>query len=153
MADLLSITMGVVGLIQASYAITKLLTNFIGAVTGAPAQAAIAVSEINETRVIFEQIQNFILRFETADKSRTALIQVGPLVDVISGFVTTFSEFEAALDKITKSSKTLVGRAKWAVWDEENIKGFVVRLQSHKLSLSVLVTILTGYCFWPPPDR
>jgi hypothetical protein len=144
-ADPISISTGVVGLIQASYAITKLLTNFIAAVRGAPAQAALAVSEIDEMRIILEQIQNFVLRFETADKSRTALIQVDRLVDVISGCVATFSEFEAALDKITKSSKTLVGRAKWAVWDEEKIDGFVARLQRHKLSLSVLVTILTGY--------
>jgi hypothetical protein len=146
MADPLSIATGVVGLIQASYALTKLLTDFIGSVKDAPAKAAIAVSEISETRAILEQLQNFVLRFETADNSRTALIQVDRLVDVISGCVATFSDFEAALDKVTRSNMTLLDRAKW-VWDEEEIDNLVARLQRHKLSLSLLVTILTGYDF------
>jgi hypothetical protein len=151
MADPLSIVTGVVGLIQASYAVSKLLANFIGLVKNAPAQAAIAVSEINETRLVLEQLQNFVLRFETADESRTALVQVDHLVDVISGCVTTYSEFEAALDRATKRSMTLADRAKW-VWEEEKIDGLVTRLQRHKSSLSLLMTILTGYGFWPSPS-
>jgi hypothetical protein len=114
-------------------------------VKDAPANAAIAVADIYETRTILSQLQNFlVLRFETADKSRTALIQVDELVDVISGCVATFSEFEAALDKIAGGDMTLVGRAKWAMWNEEKISGLIARLQRHKSSLSLLVIVLTG---------
>ena len=146
MAGPLSIATGVVGLIQASYALTKLLANLIGSVKDAPAKAAIAITEISEMSAILEQIQSFFIRFETADKSRTALIQVDRLVNVVSGCVATFSEFEAALDKITASSMTLVDRVKW-VWDEEKVDDLVARLQRHKSSLSLLVNILTGYDF------
>jgi hypothetical protein len=153
MADPISIVTGVVGLIKASCDITKLLTNIIGSVKDAPAQAAFAVADISETRTILSQLQNFLLRFETADKSRTALVQVDQLVDVISGCVATFSEFEAVLDKIAGSDMTLAGRAKWALWDEEKISCLLARLQRHKSSLSLLVIVLTGYSFGLSPSR
>jgi hypothetical protein len=140
MVEPLSIVTGVTGLIKSSFDIAKL----INSVKNAPAQAAIAATEITETRTILAQLQKFISRFETADKSRTSLIQVDQFVDIISGCVVTFSEFEAALDKIAGKDMTLVGRAMWAVWDEEVIAGFIARLQRHKASLTLLVTILTG---------
>jgi hypothetical protein len=149
MADPISIVTGVAGAIGSSYKIIKL----IGSVKDAPAQAAIAVADISETRTILSQLQNFLFRFETADKSRTALIQVDQLVDVISGCVATFSEFEAALDKIVAGNgMTLVGRAKWVAWDEEKMSGLVARLQRHKTSLSTLVIVLTGYGFKLSPS-
>jgi hypothetical protein len=143
MTDPISIVTGVAGLIDVSYKIIKL----IGSAKDAPTQAAIAVADINETRTILSQLHKFLLRFETADKSRTALVQVDQLVDVISGCVATFSEFEAALDRIAGGDLTLFGRAKWAMWDEEKISGLIARLQRHKSSLSTLVIILTGYSF------
>jgi hypothetical protein len=149
MTDPISITTGVVGLIQASYEMSLLLTTFISSVKDAPAQAAIAVSEINETRIILGKLQNFLLRFETADKSQRARIEVDQLVDVITGCVATFSEFEAALEKITGSRMTLMGRVKWVMRDEEKIAGLITRLQGHKSSLSLLVIILIAYVLRP----
>jgi hypothetical protein len=152
MADPISLVTGVAGLIKASCDINKLLTNIIGSMKDAPAQAAVAMTDMNETRTILSQLQKFILRFEKADKLRMALIQVDQLIDVISDCVATFSEFEAMLENIAGRSMTLVGRAKWAVWDEEKISGLVARLQRHKSSLSLLVIILTGYSFWLSPS-
>jgi hypothetical protein len=152
MADPISLVTGVAGLIKASCDINKLLTNIIGSMKDSPAQAAVAMTDMNETRTILSQLQKFILRFEKADKLRMALIQVDQLIDVISDCVATFSEFEAMLENIAGRSMTLVGRAKWAVWDEEKISGLVARLQRHKSSLSLLVIILTGYSFWLSPS-
>jgi hypothetical protein len=147
MNDPISFVKGIKGLIKASHDLTKVLTNFTGSMKTAPAQATIALDEINETRSILEEVQNFILGFETADKSRTALIQVNQLVNVITGCVATFSEFGAALDRIASSHTTHKGHASCATWDAEKMAGLVTKLGKHKCSLSLLMTILAGY-FW-----
>jgi hypothetical protein len=142
MADPISIGLGVAGLVKNSYNIYKFLSDVIGSVKNAPAQAAIAATEVSELQVILWQLQNFLLRRETADKSRMALVQADQLVVVISGCVATFSEFDALLDLMGTDMK-LFDRIRW-LQNEKKIENLIVRIQRHKSSLSLLVSILTG---------
>ena len=100
MADPISVTMAVVGLLQASAQISAVLNTFIGAIRNAPKQAQIALIEINETRTILHHLQGFLLRSDTIARSRTTLVQIDEIVVVLSGCVTTFSELEAILDEL-----------------------------------------------------
>ncbi|MCJ1395331.1 hypothetical protein MMC18_008215 [Xylographa bjoerkii] len=143
MADPLSITMAVVGLIQASCTVAAFLTKITKEVANAPRQAAVALREVEEISIVLSQLQAFILRFEEADRSRTVLIQVDQVVVVLSGCVATFSELEALLDSVPTRDMKLFSRINW-YRKETDISILVERLQTHKTSLSLLLIILTG---------
>ncbi|MCJ1405831.1 hypothetical protein MMC11_009061 [Xylographa trunciseda] len=143
MADPLSITMAVGGLIKASYTVAAYLTKITKEVANAPHQAAVALREVEEVSVILSQLQAFILRFEEADRSRTVLVQVDQVVVVLSGCVATFSELEAVLDSVPTTDMKLFDRINW-YRKETDISILIDRLQIHKTSLSLLLIILTG---------
>ena len=141
MSDPLSIAAGVVGLTQAAIQIAKILNK----IRQAPEQIAIALREITETSTILWQLQRFLFNVERADRTGAAQVQVDHVIVILSGCVATYSEFEALLDKIDYSVKfPILDRFTWAR-NEKRITDIVKRLQTHKVSLSLLLTILNGW--------
>ena len=146
MSDPLSIAAGVVGLITAAAQISSLLINFTKQVHEAPDQVRIVLIEVGDLSSILCSLQNFVLQKQRADRSRKALLPINPIVVIVSGYVSTFSELQQlldAMDLVGDGTMNLSGRLKWAK-NEKKFSTIIQRLQTHKASLSLILTILNG---------
>jgi len=128
MADLISIKMAVVGLLQVSSQMSTLLSIFINAVRDAPKQAKLVLTEVDETRAVLSHLQTFLLRMETVDLFRRTLVQIDEMVAILSGCVATFSELEATLDILLSRRTDFWDNLKWTR-NESKIAGLIERIQ------------------------
>lgn len=146
MSDPLSIGAGVVGILTAAAQITSVLIKFTKSIQGAPHQAQVIIAEVNDTSGILSQLQAFILGEAFADASRTPLLKVNQVINIISGCVLTFSELEKLLDELKTGRMDILDRIKWKR-KEATIANLIQRLQNHKASLSLILNILNGFVF------
>ncbi|KAF4969837.1 hypothetical protein FSARC_2995 [Fusarium sarcochroum] len=143
MADPLSTAASVVGLLTAAAQISKVLANVISKARHAPEECGRIKNEVDDIRNILAPLQLFILGTRRASRSRTSLIMVEQVVATLAACVTTFSEldtFATALENDVDMG--ILDRLKWASKDKV-IKAVLVRLESHKNSLTLMLTILT----------
>ena len=140
MSDPLSIAAGVVGLITACTQISSLLFKLTKECRYAPHQARIVLVEVSDTGNILSQLQSFLLSVETLEKSRASLVQVEQVVATLTGCVSTISELEVLLDELKSGPMNILDRLKWAK-KAPVMNEMVKRLQSHKLSLSLMLAI------------
>ena len=139
MADPLSIAAGCVGVLTAAAQISSLLIKFTNNTKNAPDQARVVLTEVSDVSGILSQLQSLLLRANSVASSRTALLQVDQVVSIISGCILTFSELQELLNNL----KNIIDRIQWG--RKESVIAFLVqRLQTHKASLSLMITILNG---------
>jgi hypothetical protein len=83
---------------------------------------------------------------DSAPRRRISMIQVDQLVATLSDAVLTFSELEALVHPLATVSlnPSLVERMKW-VWKEDTIGNIMLRLDRHKASLTLMLTIVHWY--------
>lgn len=105
MADPLSITASIVGIVAAASKVLSLL----GDITDAPRSIVDLLNEVYDLRLIFCNLQSFIDRTRRFDPSRLALIQLGDLVAILTRTVITFSELESIV-------RPLCDREKLSTW-------------------------------------
>ncbi len=148
MSDPLSIAAGVVGILNAAAQISSVLIKFARSTKGAPQQARAIITEVNDTSGILSHLQAFLLGKEFADSSRTSMLKVDRLINIISGCVLTFSELEKLLDELETGEMDILDRVKWTR-KEAAIAGLIQRLQNHKASLSLILNILNGFVLNP----
>ena len=144
MSDPLSIAAGVVGILTAAAQISTILIQFTKASRNAPNQARHIITEVSDTSVILSQLQSFLLGYEYNDRSRTSLLGVHQVVTLVSSCVKTFSELEKILDGLKTNDMSVLDHVKWARQETE-IMAIVQRLQNHKASLSLILSILHGW--------
>lgn len=150
MSDPLSIAAGVVGILTAAAQISSILIDFTRSAKGAPHQAQVIITEVNDTSGILSRLQAFILGKEFADTARTSMLRVDQVINVVSGCVLTFSELQKLLDELETGKMGILDRVKWTR-KEATIAGLIQRLQNHKASLSLILNILNGFVsdtFW-----
>ena len=143
MSDPLSIAAGVAGVLTAAAQISSLLIQFTTRTQNAPAQARNIITEVNDVSGILSHLQSFLLGDEFTDRSRTSLLKVDHVVAIVSGCVLTFSELEKLLDQLRTDGMGVLDCMKWAR-KEPSILAVVQRLQNHKASLSLMLSILNG---------
>ncbi|KAI8665695.1 Rho-GAP domain-containing protein [Fusarium sp. Ph1] len=143
MADPLSTAASVVGLLTAAAQISKILANVIDKARHAPKECARIKSEVDDIRNVLVTLQLYIVGTRRAARSRTSLIMVEQVVATLAACVTTFSElntFATALEN--DADMKILDRLRWANKDKD-IKAVLVRLESHKSSLTLMLAILT----------
>ena len=148
MSEPLSIAAGVVGILTAAEQITTLLIQFTKASSSASTQARHVITEVNDTSIILSQLQSFLVGNEFFDRSRTSLLKVDEIVTIISSCVLTFSELEKMLDGLKTGDMTILDSMRWAR-EEPKLMSVIQRLQNHKASLSLVLSILHGYVLAP----
>ena len=144
MGDPLSIAAGVAGILTAAGQISSLLIDFIKNTDSAPQDARNVLADVSETSVILSSLQSLILGTDVADRSRTSLLQVDHVIVIVTGCVSTFSELESLLDGLKLEQMGLLDRFKW-ISEAPRIAGILERLEAHKISLTLMLTILNGY--------
>ncbi|KAL5610867.1 hypothetical protein FOBRF1_006984 [Fusarium oxysporum] len=141
MADPLSVAASVVGLLTAAAQVSKIIANVMNKARHAPEEYGRIKAEVDDIRNVLVTLQLFIINPQQASRPRTSLIMVEQVIATLVACVTTFSEldtFATALENET----SILDRLRWASKDKD-IHAILVRLESHKNSLMLMLTILT----------
>ena len=140
--DPLSVSASIVGLLSAATAITKSVTGFVESIKDAPKSTQNVLSEVADIRNCLLQLQSFLLGMNKASASRTSLLMVEQILVTLTGCVTTFSELDEMLDSVIRVEQSAIDKIKW-VSKEKKISKLLLRLQSAKTSLGLMLTTLT----------
>jgi hypothetical protein len=145
MADPLSVAASVVGLLTAGAQITKVLTQVIDKARGAPEECRRIRNHVDDIRNVLAQLQLFVTGTSRALRSRTSLILVDQVIVTLAACVTTFSELDTFAQGLhSEAEMGVLDRLRWAS-KQKDINDVLHRLESHKSSLSLMITILTWY--------
>ena len=143
--DPLSISAAVVGLLTAAAQVSAILITATRNVRNAPKHAQIILTEVNEITIILHQVQSFLNGATAVNRSGASLILVEQVIVVLAGCVMTFSELETVLNSLkTEGSLDTIDRMKW-VRKDSTITAIIQRLQNHKISMNLMLTILARY--------
>ncbi|KAH0541711.1 hypothetical protein FGG08_003803 [Glutinoglossum americanum] len=140
--DPLSVAASVVGLLLAGGKMAGLLSKMTS-LTDAPALARAVLTEMSDISAALRHTQDFLRGAIAVPAERRQYILLEHLVATLTGCVTTYSELEPIVDslRIGASDMGAFDRVKWSVKENE-IRDIVQRLQNHKSSLNLMLTIL-----------
>lgn len=143
MSDPLRAAASVVGLLTAAAQISKILANVIDKARHAPKECTRIKAEVDDIRNVLASLQMFITGANRASRSRTSLILVDQVVVTLAVCVTTFSELDAFATSLDcEADMNILDRLRW-VGKDSTVKAILARLESHKSSLALMLTILT----------
>lgn len=136
--DPLSVTASIVGLLGA----TAKVSSLVKAVKSAPSLMLDVLSEVSDIRMSLYQLQT-LFGSETTFGSRASLLMVEDIIVVFTKAVMTFSELENVMEQFEKDeSLRVISRMKLAL-KEPIISKLLLRLQSSRASLSLMLSTLT----------
>lgn len=140
--DPLSVTASVIALLGAGGKIISLLSQ-VAAIADAPALAIVTLAEMTDISTALRHIQDFVDGAVQVPVERQQHILLEHLVATLTGCLITYSELDAITDSldIGSSSMSVFDRVKWTL-KEASINTLVQRLQNHKSSLNLMLSIL-----------
>ncbi|KAF5554720.1 nicotinamide mononucleotide permease [Fusarium napiforme] len=140
--DPLSVSASVVGLLGAGAKITSCLWTFAANARDAPQLARHLVVEVADITAALGSLQVYVCEQAQAPGGRGALILLEHVLTTLTGCVTTFSDLQSLMDQLNLSPDMgSIDKMKWAR-QESNITAIVQRLQNHKSSLTLMLTVL-----------
>ncbi|KAJ4031876.1 hypothetical protein NW761_012978 [Fusarium oxysporum] len=140
--DPLSVSASVVGLLGAGAKITSCLWTFATNARDAPQLARHLVFEVADITAALESLQAYVCGQAQAPGERGALILLEHVLTTLTGCVTTFSDLQSLMDQLNLSPDMgTIDKMKWAR-QESSICAIVQRLQNHKSSLTLMLTVL-----------
>ncbi|KAM7213446.1 RhoGAP domain containing protein [Rhypophila decipiens] len=143
MVDPLSIAASVIGLINAGAKITKVLVQVTKNACDAPNDCRRLKDEVETIRYVLSQLQLFFTGQSRTTRSRTSLILVDQVVVTLAACVTTFSDLDVFAENLQSEVKMgILDRLRWSSKEDE-IRHILQRVESHKSSLTLIMTILT----------
>ena len=143
--DPLSVTMAIVGLLTAARQISSAIGNLVSKSKSAPKEMQNVKSTVDTIRSVLLQLQMLLLGRAKVDRQRTSLILVEQIVITLSACVATFSELDVFVGTLASDAKLgLMDRIRWAT-KTATIKEHLQKLEMHKSSITLMMTILTRY--------
>lgn len=142
--DPLSISASIVGLLTAGVAITNTLRIVVREYKDAPKVSRSVQQEVAEIAAALRSLSSYLDRKARASPGREALILLEHVLTTLTGCVLTYSDLQTLLDSLQHSPKKVFDKLKWAR-NEKQITVLVSRLQNHKSSLTMMLTILQWY--------
>ncbi|KAF2095208.1 hypothetical protein NA57DRAFT_79696 [Rhizodiscina lignyota] len=140
--DPLSVTASVVGLLGAGTKLSSLLFSIISKVHDAPGLARTALQEIIDITAALSHLEAYVNGQTQANSKRGSLILLEQVLTTLTGCVTTYSDLQSLLDGLkTSDDMRLFDRVKWVRY-QSRVMSIVQRLQNHKTSLSLMLSIL-----------
>lgn len=140
--DPLSVSASVVGLLGEGAKITSSLWAFITKARDAPQLARHLVFEIANITAALGSLQVYVCGQAQAPGEREALILLEHVLATLTGCVTTYSDLQSLMDEMDLSpGMGTFDKLKWAR-HEPKINVIVQRLQNHKSSLTLMLTVL-----------
>jgi hypothetical protein len=153
--DPLSIATSVAGLIAAGGKLAAILTQ-ISRLSDAPPLCKAALTEVCDTAVALRQVQNFLNGQLHIPSERREHVLLEHVAAALTGCVMTKDELETLLDGmgLVYAGSGITGvfnRVKW-IRKEQDIQRLVQRLQNHKASLNLILTIFQCSSFMQIQD-
>ncbi|KAI0973377.1 hypothetical protein F4678DRAFT_426548 [Xylaria arbuscula] len=140
--DPLSVAASVVGLLAAGGQVTSVLFTVITKCKDSPALARSILFEVADISAALGQLQGFLSDRAKASAERGNLILLDQLLTTLTGCVTTYSDIQFILTGLNVSEDMgAFDRIKW-MRQEDRLNTLVQRLQSHKSSLTLMLTII-----------
>lgn len=131
----------IVGLLAVAAQIYTGLHNFTSTCIDAPMVAQVTCDEVNEFRYVLEKLQPYVDGSTAITLLGASMTDVNHLSVALATCVNTFSRLEKMIDKLIPArGMDIWARMKWARAEPE-IGQLVQRLQQHKSSLQLLLTI------------
>lgn len=143
MSDPLSVAASVVGLLTMAAQISKTISDVAKRARDAPRECESIRLEVEDIRNVLSQLRLFVLGTSRPSRSRTSLIMVDQVVAILSASVATFTELDEFVNRLVTDQKMdLLDRLRW-VSKEKQLAELLNKLQAHKSSLTLMLTILT----------
>lgn len=141
--DPFSIATSVVGLLGTAAKISSILTTLLRKTRDAPEIAHNVLREVTDISTTLAQLQAFLLGTTVGQRSRTETIMVEQVIIILTTCVMSFSELEETVTSLESDSLIpLWAKLKWAK-KEATVMRLLSRLSSSRLSLNLMLTILT----------
>lgn len=139
--DPLSVSASVVGILAAAGKMAPLLTK-LTALADAPSSAVATLNEISEMTAALRRFQDYLNGTISVPAGCEQYVLLEHVAATLIGSVTTYSELEAIIDSVRVDPETgTFDRIRWT--DKENdIRDIVQRIQNHRTSLTLMLTIL-----------
>ncbi|RYP69675.1 hypothetical protein DL771_005954 [Monosporascus sp. 5C6A] len=132
----------VVGLLAAGSKVTSLLFTVMTKASEAPSLAQSLFWEVADISAALARVQEYVLGRQEIQRKRGSLILLEHVLTSLTGCVSTFSDLQANLDGLDiDPDMGVFDRIKW-MRQESSLKEIVQRLQHHKSSLILILTIL-----------
>ena len=143
MAEVLGVASAVVGILTAAVKIAHLFSSIMSATREWPQVLQDALMELKHVEISVSSLQRYLLFLQSINPSRAALIQVDELIVTLTDTTLTFYDLEKLLETLVapKSIRVLRNAAAWSRHVKE-IEGYLVKLQRHKSSLTLMLTII-----------
>jgi len=141
--DPLSVTMAIIGLLTAADQISSTLQSLTKKAANAPKEMSEMKSSVDGIRTVLSQLQLMLMGKSQVERNRTALILVEQIVIALSACVATFSDLDVFVESLGTDSKMgLLDRIRWAS-KTPTIQEHMQKLEMHKSTLTLMMTILT----------
>ena len=141
--DPLSVSMATVGLLTAAQQISSAIGTLVSKSKSAPKEIQSVKSMVDTIRTVLLQLQMLLLGRAKVNRQRTSLILVEQVVITLSACVATFSELDVFIGTLDNDNKMgLMDRIRWAT-KTSTIQEYMQKLEMHKSSLTLMMTILT----------
>jgi len=153
MSDPLSIAASVAGLITISAQIAAIAKELFDKVKDAPETMMRVREEVEGMQPIFCQVQLFLIGTGSGlNRGNLTMITVHNLMATLTGSVIVYTRLEKKVNEVCgfsdptsswKRAGVVAGRVKWGLWRHEEVLVIIEELQRHKLSLNIMLTILS----------
>lgn len=145
----LSVAASIVGLLATGGKVTSLLFAFINKCQQPPKFARSIMIEVADISTALGHLQTFLTDPAKTGSERGNLILLDQLLTTLTGCVTTYSDLQLLLDSLNVSEDMGVfDRVKWMM-QEDKLNILLQRLQSHKSSMTLMLTIFQWYIYNP----
>lgn len=143
--DPLSVSASVVGLLGARAQITSFLFTIVSNVRDAPKLAESLVTEMADIAAALGSLQSYVCNRTQVSAERGALILLEHVSTTLTGCVTTYSDLQRIIDDLNVGQDmSTFDKLKWSR-QESKINIILQRLQNHKSSLTLMLTILQWF--------
>jgi hypothetical protein len=140
--DPLSVAASVSGLLCAGVKISSFLFSVVSNVRDAPSLAQSLLWEMTDITAALGRLQAYVDGRTQARSERGALILLEHVLATLTGCVTTYSDLQAIVNKLNVDPNMgTFDKIRWSR-EESKIAVIVQRLQNHKSSLTLMLTIL-----------
>ncbi|KAI9687044.1 MAG: hypothetical protein M1822_002454 [Bathelium mastoideum] len=140
--DPISAAASIIGVLGAAGKIATLLYHFTSTIANAPRLAIVVLREVDDAARIIGQLGKYVVGNADIPPAGGSLVMLEQVLVILSNCVATFSELEAILDDLhVEPGLRNVERVKWSL-KEPKIKAIVQRLQRHKASLTLMMSVV-----------
>jgi hypothetical protein len=145
--DPLSVAASVAGLLTAAKEVSSAIDKIIKSRKKGPKEIADIKSTVDTLRSVLLQLQLLLLSRASINRERASLILVDEVVVTLTACVMTFSDLHGCMKGLEADQKFgLLDSIRWAS-KATKLKGYLQNLEAHKASLTLMMNILTWYCF------